>query len=228
MNRSGLERIRDPELPAVQNDSDRPCPTARHASAKASLPEPASDKGVSADQVLREPRQILALLLLVGPAHDGIVHQRVLHVDENAERRVDPRDLLDRKHRHEEAAVRPRRIPPGCECPSVRVRTIRGMNARSSFASSSILRTSGLIRSSANDRQESRNSCSSSERTVKGMCEAITSSTPGKSANYIQPSVHGQQRARHPAKVVGMTPSLSRQRKSAMGFSRVARLSYRL
>src|SRR5438477_5542633 len=43
-----------------------------------------------------------------------------------------------------------------------------GMTLGSSFASSSILRTSGLIRPSAKDRQESRNNCSSSDKAVNG------------------------------------------------------------
>src|SRR4030095_15458487 len=39
----------------------------------------------------------------------------------------------------------------------------------SSFASSSIFRTSGLMRSSANALHESRNNSSSSDKTVRGM-----------------------------------------------------------
>ena len=39
------------------------------------------------------------------PAHHGVDDERVLHVDEHADRRIDARQRLDREHRMEERAA---------------------------------------------------------------------------------------------------------------------------
>ena len=48
--------------------------------------------------VLGQPRQVALLEVGVGPAHERVDDQRVLHVDEHAERRVDARQRFDGQH----------------------------------------------------------------------------------------------------------------------------------
>ena len=50
-------------------------------------------------------RQVALLDVLAAPAEQRVDDQRVLHVDEHADRRVDPRQRLDRQHRVEEAGA---------------------------------------------------------------------------------------------------------------------------
>ena len=50
-------------------------------------------------------RQVLALDVVGAPAHHGVDDQRVLHVDEHADRRIDARQRFDREHRVEERAA---------------------------------------------------------------------------------------------------------------------------
>ena len=53
---------------------------------------------IGADEVLRQAWQILAFLLIVGPAHESVVHERVLHIDKDAERGIHSGDFLDGEH----------------------------------------------------------------------------------------------------------------------------------
>ena len=41
-------------------------------------------------------------MLVAAPAQQRVDHERVLHVDEHADRRIDARQRLDREHRVEE------------------------------------------------------------------------------------------------------------------------------
>ena len=61
-------------------------------------------QSVRADLVLDQARKVFAFLFAIRPSHDGIVDKGVLHVDEDAERCVHSRNLLNRKNRHEKTA----------------------------------------------------------------------------------------------------------------------------
>src|SRR5215467_3553966 len=68
-------------------------------------------QSIRTHNVLCEAGQICALLLIVAPSHNGVVYKRVLNIDENAERGVYARDLLDRKNRHKETACGASELP---------------------------------------------------------------------------------------------------------------------
>ncbi len=59
---------------------------------------------VRADRVLAHARQVALLLLLRRPTQQGIVDQRVLHIDDNSRRGIDTRQLLHRQDGLEERA----------------------------------------------------------------------------------------------------------------------------
>src|SRR5213593_4150082 len=59
---------------------------------------------ISANHIFRQLRKVLASLVARCPTHNGIVYQRVLHIDEHAEGRVDTGNFLNCKNRHEKAA----------------------------------------------------------------------------------------------------------------------------
>ena len=52
-----------------------------------------------------ETREIFRLLGIVAPAHDGIVHDRVLNIDNHAGGGIDCGDLFNRKHALEEVTA---------------------------------------------------------------------------------------------------------------------------
>ena len=60
---------------------------------------------IGADGARRQPRQVAPLDLVAAPAQQRVDDERVLHVDEDADRRVDARQLLDGEHRVEERAA---------------------------------------------------------------------------------------------------------------------------
>ena len=62
-------------------------------------------EGVGAAGVGGHARQVALLLLLVAPAQQGVVDQRVLHVHDDAGGGVHPRHLLDRQDRLEKLAA---------------------------------------------------------------------------------------------------------------------------
>ena len=102
-----LQRIRDPELRAVQHVVARSFVTRGAALQR---------KGIGARCCLRqrvrprrfarERRKVLLLLRLGCPAQQRVDHERVLHVDEHADGRIDRRDLFDREHRFKQRARR--------------------------------------------------------------------------------------------------------------------------
>ena len=79
-----------------------PLSVARVCKAKASEPEPASLKRVGAHGLGGHLRQVALLLLVGAPAQQGIVDQRVLHVDDHAGRGVHARQFFHRQDRLEE------------------------------------------------------------------------------------------------------------------------------
>src|SRR4029077_11741278 len=98
----GLGGAGDPELVAVEHVmialGDGAALHGERIGARAGL-----GQTVRRDRVLRGPRQVLGLLLLRSVAVDRVVDERVLYVDEDADRRVRPRELLDRHARLEKA-----------------------------------------------------------------------------------------------------------------------------
>ena len=60
-------------------------------------------QGVRADGIRRELRQIAALEFIAAPTEQRVDDERVLDVDEDADRRIDARQRLDREHCMEEA-----------------------------------------------------------------------------------------------------------------------------
>jgi hypothetical protein len=59
-------------------------------------------EGVGADRVGGHPGQETLFLLFVAPAQQGVVDQRVLHVDDDAGGRVHARQFFDGQDRFEE------------------------------------------------------------------------------------------------------------------------------
>jgi len=53
------------------------------------------------------PREVLLLLVLVAPTQNGVIDQRVLHIDNDPGRGVDPRELFDGQDRIEKGASLP-------------------------------------------------------------------------------------------------------------------------
>ena len=81
---------------------------------------------VGADAFSRQASEGSAASDLVGaPAQDRVDHERVLNVDEDADRRIDPRELLDRYDRVEEAGAGAAVASREFRCPSRRGRTAR-------------------------------------------------------------------------------------------------------
>src|SRR6185436_16909430 len=60
---------------------------------------------VGADRVRRHLWQVALLDLVAAPAQEGVDHERVLHVDQHANRRIDARDRFHREHRMKEAGA---------------------------------------------------------------------------------------------------------------------------
>ena len=103
---SCLRAVGDPELPpgerpsvarAVRSGLER----ERVAAARRLR------KGKGAQHLRGEAGKEPGFLLLARPPAHRVVHQRVVHVNVDRGRCVDPRQLLDRKRRHEDAARRP-------------------------------------------------------------------------------------------------------------------------
>src|SRR2546427_1691284 len=98
-----FDSVRDPQLPAIQNKMiafiRRPARESKCVTAGARFRQ-----RVSANHVFRESRKVLAFLVARCPSHNGIVYQRVLHIDEHAEGRVHTGNFLNCKNRHEKAA----------------------------------------------------------------------------------------------------------------------------
>src|SRR5689334_19345008 len=61
---------------------------------------------VRADTLRSESRQIFRLLIRSAPTNEGVVDERVLHVDENSDRCIDTREFLDGENRSEETCPR--------------------------------------------------------------------------------------------------------------------------
>ena len=62
-------------------------------------------QGVGADRARREARQVAALQIVAAPAKQRVDDERVLDVDEHANRRVDARQRLDGEHGVKEAGA---------------------------------------------------------------------------------------------------------------------------
>ena len=102
-----LVAVGDPELLAVEDVVVTIRRRRGSCSAKASLPEPGLRQGVRADPRRGQLRQVALLLVGAAPAERAaLMHERVLHVDEDADRGVDARQRLDAEHRVEERAPR--------------------------------------------------------------------------------------------------------------------------
>jgi hypothetical protein len=100
-----LGGVGDPQLAAVEDPAPLlalgPRPERERVGAGALLAE-----RVGADPGAAHLRQEAGLLLLVRPAQQGVEHERVLHVDEHRDARIDGRQRLDRQDRVEERAAR--------------------------------------------------------------------------------------------------------------------------
>ena len=115
-----------------------------------------------------EPRQEPLLDLVAAPAQQRVDDQRVLDVDEDADRRVDARQLLDGQHRVEERAAGAAVALRHLDAHDAELEQLRRRASRGIFACSSISRTSGRTCASANSRTLSRKIASSSASTVSG------------------------------------------------------------
>ena len=101
---AGFLGVGDPQLLAVQD-------VLIALQLRASLQRERVGAGVGLAQrigshrVSAHPRQVALLLLVGGPAHQRVVHQRVLHIDDHAHRGIDARQLLHRKDGFEECSA---------------------------------------------------------------------------------------------------------------------------
>ena len=135
---------------------------------------------VGADGVGREPGKKELLLLRRGPAQQGVDAERVLHVDEDADRGVDGGDLFDGEDGLEEGSAGAAVLVGDFDAHQAEVEELRN-ELGVKCCCSSMVRTRGAIFSCANWRTVSRNSCSSSESRVSGEagCDARTESATG-------------------------------------------------
>src|SRR5439155_24453540 len=101
-----LNRIRDPKLAAIEQEVVAVVYSAA-SEGKCVAAGAGFGQCTGADEVLRQAWQILAFLLIVVPAHESVVHERVLHIDKDAERGIHSGAFLDGEHRQEEAAPTP-------------------------------------------------------------------------------------------------------------------------
>ena len=74
-------------------------------SAKASLPDPASESAYAPTVPDGERGEPPALDVVAAEPQHRVDDQRVLDIDQHADRRVDPRQLFDRQHGMKEAAA---------------------------------------------------------------------------------------------------------------------------
>ena len=116
---AGFVGVGDPELAAVQDPVARA--VARFARARAQRERVAAGagfrQGVRADRVGRELRQIALLDVLAAPAKQRVDDQRVLHVDEHANRRDRRATALRPPAPRERSSRRRRRTLPESRCP---------------------------------------------------------------------------------------------------------------
>ena len=82
----------------IQSPPEARARVARDAIANASLPDPASDRAYAPTDCRREARQVAALQIVAAPAQQRVDDERVLDVDEHADRRIDARQRLDGEH----------------------------------------------------------------------------------------------------------------------------------
>ena len=82
-----------------------PWSSARVAMAKASEPDPASDKRVGGHGIPGQPRQVFGFLFGRRPAQQRVVADRVLHIDNHAGRGVHRGEFLHREDGLEERAA---------------------------------------------------------------------------------------------------------------------------
>ena len=64
---------------------------------KSIRPGPGLREGIGTDASLGELRHIFFLLIVARPSHESVGHERVMDIDKNRYRRVDPSELLDRQ-----------------------------------------------------------------------------------------------------------------------------------
>ena len=104
---------------------------------------------VRADRVGRELRQVAPLDVVVAPAQERVDDERVLHVDEHADGRVDARERFDGQHGVEEAGAAAAVALGDLDAHHAEVEQLVDERV-GIFACSSISRTSGRISRSAN------------------------------------------------------------------------------
>ena len=100
----GFVGVRDPQLAAGQQELVAGLDGARGEGERVAA-RPGFRQRVGANRSRRQLRQVLRLLRLGTPAQQRIDDERVLHVDEDADRRVDGGQRFDREHRVEEGAA---------------------------------------------------------------------------------------------------------------------------
>src|ERR1051326_9169705 len=64
-------------------------------------------QSIGADSLLCQTGEILSFLTIVCPAHDCVIHKRILDVNEHAKRCIDSRYFLNSQNRHKETTGAP-------------------------------------------------------------------------------------------------------------------------
>ena len=101
----GLGGVGDPELAPGQLPV---VPAVRRAAGQRERVRAGARLGerVGADPFRSQTGEVARLLLRVAPAQEGVVHERVLHVDEHGDGRIHPRQRLHGEDGHEEGGAR--------------------------------------------------------------------------------------------------------------------------